>query len=108
METNSVIVAGTSCGAQQMQKVTWSGRETERRISRKCRGLAVAISAQSEYRGPLEPFPHERRSKTASRRACSALITFPEGRVTRKSRGAIPTYGKPRSSHASRSLLLRV
>ena len=31
-----------------MQKVTCSGRETGRRISRKCRGLAVAISAQSE------------------------------------------------------------
>ena len=108
MQTNSVIVAGTSCGAQQMQKVTWSGQETGRRISEKCPGLAVAISAQSEYRGPLEPFPHERRSKTASRRASSALITFPEDRVIRKSRGAIPTYGRPRSWHAPQGLLLRV
>ena len=60
-------------------------------MSRRCRGLAVAASAQSAYRGPLEPFPHERRSKTASRTAPSALITAPDGRVIRKSRGMTAT-----------------
>ena len=44
-------------------------------MSRTCRGLAVAASAQSASRGPLEPFPHERRSKTASRAASSARTT---------------------------------
>ncbi len=36
------------------------------------------------------------------------LDHLPRGRAIRKSRGAISAYGRPRSSHASRSLLLRV
>ena len=42
----------------------------------------MAVSAQSLYRGPLDTFPHERRSNTASFTASSARIAVPEGRVT--------------------------
>jgi hypothetical protein len=42
----------------------------------------VAISAQSLIRGPLDPVPHERRSKTASAAAASARITVPAAVVT--------------------------
>ena len=43
--------------------------------------MAVAVIAQSLYRGPLDPVPHDRRSNTASFTAWSALITAPDGRV---------------------------
>ena len=60
-------------------------------MSRTCRGLLVAVSAQSLYRGPLDPFPHERRSKAASLTASSARMTAPDGSVRRKSRGMTAT-----------------
>ena len=83
--------------------VTIAGREISRRISRKCRGLAVPASAQSARRGPLVPVPHERRSKTASFTASSARITAPEARVMGKSHGTMPTYARPAFSHAQDS-----
>jgi hypothetical protein len=60
-------------------------------MSRTCLGLAVASSVQSATRGPLDPFPHERRSNTASLTAWSARMTAPDGRVRRKSRGMTAT-----------------
>ena len=60
-------------------------------MSRKCRGLAVAVSAQSLNRGPLEPVPQDRRSNTASLMAWSARITEPDCKVTGKSHGMIAT-----------------
>ena len=77
-------------------------------MSRKCRGLAVAVSAQSARRGPLVPVPHERRSNTASLTASSARLTAPDGKVMRKSHGRMPTYASPACSHTARSLPLRV
>ena len=57
----------------------WSGREISRRISRDSRGSAVATSDQSLYRGPLEPLPQDRRSKTASATASSAVMACHRG-----------------------------
>jgi hypothetical protein len=56
-------------------------------MSRKYRGLAVAIIAQSLIRGPLVPVPQDRRSKTASAAAWSARITVLAGVITWKSHG---------------------
>jgi len=76
-------------------------------MSRKCRGLAVAIIAQSLIRGPLVPVPQDRRSKTASLAAWSARIAVLAGVVTWKSHGMMATYARPALSHAARSLPLR-
>ncbi len=77
-------------------------------MSRKCRRLAVAMSAQSLILAPLVPVPHERRSHTASLTASSARITVPAGVVMLKSQGMMPAYASPAPSHAWRSLPLRV
>ena len=42
----------------------------------------MAVIAQSLYRGPLDPFPQDRRSNTASLTAWSARIAVPDGKVT--------------------------
>jgi hypothetical protein len=75
-------VAGRPGGAQHRWKVRWSGRDSSRRISRYWRGVPVAVIAQSLYRGPLGPFPHEWRSNTASATASSARIVAPAAVVT--------------------------
>ena len=76
-------------------------------MSRKCRGLPVAVSAQSANRGPLDPFPHDRSSNTASLTASSARMTAPDGSVTRKSQGTAATYARFLDSQNRRSSLLR-
>jgi len=45
--------------------------------------MAVAVIAQSLYRGPLDPLPQERRSNNASATASSARIAVPDGMGTR-------------------------
>src|SRR5258706_15296447 len=89
------MVAGRPGGAQHRQKVYWSGREISRRMSRYWPSMPVAVIAQSLYRGPLDPFPHERRSNTASATAWSARIAVPDGMGTRESQGMIATYASP-------------
>ena len=87
--------------------MSWSGRESSRRISRNCRGRPVAISAQSLIRGPLDPVPHERRSNTASAAAWSARVTAPAAVMTWWSQGMMSTYASPACSQARRSPPLR-
>jgi len=82
MVMKQVMVAGLPSGAQHRQKVHWSGRETRRRMSRYCPGTAVAVIAQSLWRGHLVPVPHERRPNRALASASSVRIVLPDGRVT--------------------------
>ena len=57
-------------------------REISRRISRYWPSIPVAVIAQSLYRGPLDPFPADRRSNTASLTAWSARTAVPDGSLT--------------------------
>jgi len=50
----------------------------DRPEGRNSRGSGVAVSAEGEKRGPLDPLPHVRRSNTASR----AWMTVPAAVLT--------------------------
>ena len=64
-------------------------------------------STRTRRCGPLDPFPHDRCSNTASLATSSARMTAPEGRVTRKSRGTTATCARFPDSQNRRSSLLR-
>jgi hypothetical protein len=60
--------------------------------SRNSSGSSVPSSAHHPYRGPLVPFPADRRSNTASRAASFALtFAVPFARVTLQSQGMTTT-----------------